>query len=78
MARITTSFTIEEELLAQVEELAAELDRDRSSTLRQLITVGIPVLREHQARVARPSLSELIVGPIKLQRPAPSDDGGKR
>lgn len=68
MARITASFTIEEELLAQVEDLAKELDRDRSSTLRQLIAVGIPILREHHARVAKPSLTDVLVG---SQRYAP-------
>lgn len=42
------SFTIDEERLQQLDALAKELDRDRSSTLRQLIDAGIPVLKAAQ------------------------------
>lgn len=45
MAKLTISFTIEEEQLTRVDALAMELDRDRSSTLRQVIEAGIPMLK---------------------------------
>jgi predicted transcriptional regulator len=48
MRKETISFTIDAERLAMVDELAAELDRDRSSTLRQVIDAGIPVLKAAQ------------------------------
>jgi hypothetical protein len=44
MRKETISFTIDQERLAMVDELAAQLDRDRSSTLRQVIDAGVPVL----------------------------------
>jgi predicted transcriptional regulator len=48
MRKETISFTIDQERLAMVDELAAQLDRDRSSTLRQVIDAGIPVLKAAQ------------------------------
>ena len=48
MRKETISFTIDAERLAAVDELAAQLDRDRSSTLRQVIDAGIPVLKAAQ------------------------------
>jgi len=45
MAAVTVSFVIEEEQLQRIDALADELDRNRSSTLRQVIEAGIPMLR---------------------------------
>lgn len=49
MTRITISFTIDQDQLSRVDSLAAALDRDRSSTLRQIINAGIPVLLRTQS-----------------------------
>jgi len=46
--KVTISFTIEPEQLSAVDALAEELDRNRSSTLRQVIDAGIPVLKAAQ------------------------------
>lgn len=51
MAKITISFTIEQEQLARVDALTAKLDRDRSSTLRLLIDTGM--LAVDQAKPVR-------------------------
>lgn len=45
MAAVTVSFIIEDEQLERVDALAAELDRNRSSMLRQLIEAGIHMLK---------------------------------
>jgi predicted transcriptional regulator len=63
MRKETISFTIDAERLAMVDELAAELDRDRSSTLRQVIDAGIPVLKAAQqvrAAMTRGPLPEAV------------------
>lgn len=46
--KVTISFTIEPGQLAAVDALSIELDRNRSSTLRQVIDAGIPVLKAAQ------------------------------
>ncbi|MCK9629246.1 MAG: hypothetical protein M0R37_11740 [Bacteroidales bacterium] len=48
MRKETISFTIDQERLALVDALADELERDRSSTLRQVIDAGIPVVKAAQ------------------------------
>ena len=45
MRKETISFTIDQERLALVDALAVELDRDRSSTLRQVIDAGVPLVK---------------------------------
>ena len=60
MAKETISFTIEVEQLAQVRELMVELDRDRSSTLRELIRAGLPVLRAHRAALGDYARGQLV------------------
>lgn len=42
--RRTISFTIDEEQLLRVDELSERLDRDRSSTLRRIIEIGLPIV----------------------------------
>jgi len=53
MGKVTVSFTIEREQLARVDALAAELDRDRSSTLRRVIAEGIAQVRRERVLLAR-------------------------
>lgn len=48
MAKVTISFTIEEEQLARVDQLSTHLDRDRSSTLRLLIEAGMLAVDQPQ------------------------------
>lgn len=45
---LTISFVTDLEQLTEIDNLAIELDRSRSSTLRQIISAGIPVLKAAQ------------------------------
>lgn len=64
MGKVTISFTIEKEQLERVDKLATELDRDRSSTLRQLVEAGIPAIQS--ARKALVILQERKSLPIGI------------
>jgi len=49
--RMTTSIRIDVQVLAELEELAAQLDLSRSELTRQLVTIGITDLREYLDRL---------------------------
>lgn len=59
---LTISFVTDLEQLTEIDNLAIELDRSRSSTLRQIISAGIPVLKAAQqvrASLTRGPLAEV-------------------
>jgi predicted transcriptional regulator len=60
---LTISFVTDSEQLTEIDSLAIELDRSRSSTLRQIIAAGIPVLKAAQqvrAAMTRGPLPEAV------------------
>jgi len=64
MSKETISFTIETNQLIELDALAKDLDRDRSSTLRRLIAVGMPLLRAaNHVRLAEPLPMGAFPGP---------------
>lgn len=64
MAMGTISFIIEEDQLAQVDELANELGRSRSNMLRRLIALGLPVVQVRMEQ-ERQILADRVAAPVR-------------